>query len=227
MYLDRILTLVSNLIPLAGVWWWGWDVFQILILFWMQTVLVAAFTLAHIHKLPAAALGNITFNGVERPATHRDLLLLIGAVGTVFCTAHLLFLWVIFSGDWSRRIHGPVSFWQQMVIASGAWMPLLFAFVAGVIGYVLAPPRPAFARRFGARIGFADDGRHPEDLGGLLLAMFKRIVLMQVAIIFGGMLANSYGTMAPLMILIGLKALFDLGANKPLTGGSTAVEFKP
>ncbi len=220
MYLDRILTLVSNLIPLAGVWWWGWDVFQVLILFWMQTVLVVAFTLAHIHKLPATALGDITVNGVVRPATHRDLLLLIGAVGLVFCAAHLLFLWVIFSGDWSKRVHGPVSFWQQMVIASGLWAPLLVALLAGMVGYVLTPPRPAFARRLGVRMGLADGSQSPEDLGNLLLGMFKRIVLMQVAIIFGGMLANSYGSMAPLMILIGLKALFDLGSGKPLGAGS-------
>jgi len=222
MYLDRILTLVSNLIPLAGVWWWGWDVFQVLILFWMQTVLVIVFTLAHIHKLPASELGNMIVNGVTRPATHRDLLLLTGVIGTGFCGIHLLFLWVLFSGNWSKRIHGPVSFWEQMVVANGLWLPLLVALVAGAIGYVLAPPRPAFARRF----GLADDSLPAEDLGDLLLAMFKRIVLMQVAIIFGGMLANSYGSMAPLMILIGLKALFDLASGKPL-GRSTQAALPP
>ena len=39
MFLDRLLTLIANLLPLAGVWWWGWDTFEVLVLYWMQTVL--------------------------------------------------------------------------------------------------------------------------------------------------------------------------------------------
>ena len=30
MLLDRILTLASNLLPLAGVWWWNWDALKTL-----------------------------------------------------------------------------------------------------------------------------------------------------------------------------------------------------
>jgi hypothetical protein len=39
-------------------------------------------------------------------------------------------------------------------------------------------------------------------------------------------LANSYGSMAPLLILIGLKTLVDLGTSKPLGGGHARIEFK-
>ena len=44
--------------------------------------------------------------------------------------------------------------------------------------------------------------------------LFFRIFAMQAAIIFGAMLLMSYSaTTAPLLILIGLKTLFDLGAT--------------
>lgn len=203
-----LILFISNLLPLAGVWWWGWDVFQILILFWTQTVLTVAFTLLHVRKLPAETLGTITVNGVERPATHRDLLLIIGGVGLVFCGAHLLFLWVMFSGEWSKTIHGPASFFHHMVMASGAWVALLIAAIGGIIGYLLTPPRSRFLRW----IGFAER-KNGEELGAVLLALFKRVALMQVAIIFGAMLANSFGSMAPLMILVGLKTLADLAGS--------------
>jgi hypothetical protein len=36
-----------------------------------------------------------------------------------------------------------------------------------------------------------------------------RIVMMQAATIIGGMLARTYGSMAPWLILIGLKTLLD------------------
>jgi hypothetical protein len=217
-----LILLVSNLIPLAGVWWWGWDVFQILVLFWMQTVLTVVFTLLHVHKLPAGTLGNVTVNGVERPATHRDLLVIIGGVGHVFCAAHLLFLWVMFSGDWNRTIRGPASFFHHMVMASGAWVALLVGALGGIVGYLLTPPRSRFLRW----IGFSER-KNDEELGAVLLGLFKRVALMQVAIIFGAMLANSYGSMAPLMILIGLKTLADLGGGKPLTGGHASIDVKP
>lgn len=138
MFLDRL--------PLAGVTWWGRDVFEILILFWMQTALVVAFTLLHIHKLRGDQLGEITVNGVVRPATHRDLLLIVGAVELVFCGVHFLFLSVLFSGDRGKLVHGPSSFVQHLVVANGVWLALATSFVAGIVSYVMTPPRP-IARR--------------------------------------------------------------------------------
>ena len=42
-----------------------------------------------------------------------------------------------------------------------------------------------------------------------------RIVLMQVAIILGGMLARKFGSTAPWLILIGLKTLADFQRPAP------------
>jgi len=230
MHLARILTLIANLIPLAGVWWWGWDVFQILVLYWMQTVLVVVWTLLHLHKLPREKLGDITVNGVKRPATHRDLVLLMGGVGFVFCAAHALFLWVLFSGEWSTRIHGPVTFWQHLVIDSGAWGPLLVNVFAGAVSYIETPPWSAPMRWIGQRIGLAEASHADGDVGSVIGAMLGRVVLMQVAIIFGGMLVRTYGSMAPLLILIGLKTLADLSGHVPagavtMTSGSKKIVF--
>ena len=50
---------------------------------------------------------------------------------------------------------------------------------------------------------------------------------MQAAIIFGAMLAKSYGaTTAPLLILIGLKTLFDLGASASAPAPIVTVSHK-
>lgn len=40
-----------------------------------------------------------------------------------------------------------------------------------------------------------------------------RIVVMQIAVIVGAMLAQTYGTQAPMLIVIGLKTLFDFGGS--------------
>jgi hypothetical protein len=132
MALDRFLTLCANLLPLVGVWRWNWNIFDVLILYWMQTGLLVLFTLLHITKAPEAGLGMITVNGRARPATRRDYLMIFGVMGGVFCAAHLLFLWVFFSGQLNRIVHGPVTFWQHMVIASGAWVALCSISPAGL-----------------------------------------------------------------------------------------------
>ena len=46
-------------------------------------------------------------------------------------------------------------------------------------------------------------------VGGL----YVRIVIMQIAIIFGAIFANSYGSIAPLLIVIGFKTLVDMAAS--------------
>lgn len=215
MILHRLLTLVSNLLPLAGVLWWGWDIFEILILFWLQTVLLAAFAELHITKLPASRLGDITVNGVTRPATRSDLLLIFGLFALGFCGGHLLFLWVMFAGAWSARVQGPISFVQQLVIANGAWSALAFTVLAGIVSYLLLPPRAALLEHIAAFIGLRTEAENHENLGTIFLALFKRIFLMQAAIIFGGMLALFFGSMAPLLILIGLKTLIELAGGGP------------
>jgi hypothetical protein len=211
MHPDRILALFANLLPLAGVWWWNWNIFDVLILYWMQTVLLVVFTLLQITKLPESGLGNITVNGRVRAATRRDYLMIFGAVGAVFCGAHLLFLWVFFSGQLNRIVHGPVTFWQHMVIANGAWVALALNLMGGLARYLLLPPRPAFVRWIGARIGLKEN--NASNIDAIFGTLFVRIFVMQAAIIFGAMLVDSYGSIAALMILIMLKTLIDFSGG--------------
>jgi hypothetical protein len=228
--LSILIALAGNLIPLAGVLSWGWDPFQLLMLYWMETVIVAGFALARLGTVPKELLGKIRINGVERPATHRNLIELFGLMAATFISVHLLFLWLLFSGDWTKKVRGPISFAQVFVIESGAWIPLLFAFLAGTIAFLTSPTRPQFARNLQARFFGAgvpaetpkfDEATH--GVGAAVGGMLGRIVIMQAAVIFGAMLAKSYGTQAPMLIVIGLKTLLDL-RNRPLRGATVTTE---
>ncbi len=55
------------------------------------------------------------------------------------------------------------------------------------------------------------DGANPhgDGVGAAIGGTLGRIVMLQVATIIGGVLARSYGTTAPWLILIGLKTLTD------------------
>ncbi|MDT3683535.1 MAG: DUF6498-containing protein [Pseudorhodoplanes sp.] len=136
MNLYTLIALAGNLFPLAGVLYWNWDPFQMLMLYWVETVIAAAFAIARIGTIPKKLLGRIKINGVERPATHRDLIELFGLMAATFICVHILFLWLLLSGDWTKTVRGPISFVRVFVMESGAWIPLLFAFVAGAIAFL-------------------------------------------------------------------------------------------
>ncbi|MCP3463309.1 DUF6498-containing protein [Bradyrhizobium sp. CCGUVB23] len=196
---QNLLTAVANGLPLYGVLYRGTDPFQVLMLYWMETAVAGFWMLMTLARLPQALLGDITVNGRTRRATNSDMVKLFSAVLLVFMAGHLLFLWVIFSGDWSQRVSGPLSFVQAFVLHSGAWAPLTLMFLGGLVGYVRMRARP-----------HAPDAGTADAFGSVVGATLVRIVMMQAGIIFGGMLARSYGSRAPFLILIGLKTLFDM-----------------
>lgn len=209
MSVATLLALIGNLIPLAGLAYWNWDPFQLLMLYWMETVIVAGWALARIGALPDTMLGRITVNGKERPATRGDLLRMFGTLAAAFCAAHFFFLWMIFQDGWRGRVHGPMSFVQVFVVESGAWAPLLFTFLSGLMGFVTAQSTPYKIATVPQR------GETSDAVGAAVGGLLGRIVILQCAVIFGAMLARSYGSNAPMYIVIGLKLLSDLG-GKPM-----------
>lgn len=222
--LSTLIAFAGNLIPLAGVLYWGWDPFQLLMLYWMETVIVAGFALARLGTLPRELLGDITINGRLQPATNRTMVELFSGCAGAFLSVHFLFLWLLFSDGWTARVRGPISFVQAFVIDSGAWAPLLFAFVAGAVAFLTSPAQPQFARDLQARFmrtsiaeatSKLDEATH--GVGAAVGGMLGRIAIMQVAVIVGAMMAKTYGSMAPLLIVIGIKTLFDFRLQ-PISG---------
>jgi hypothetical protein len=212
---STLLALAGNLVPLGGVLYWGWDPFQLLMLYWMETVILAGWTMARIGVLPASELGTIKINGREQPGTNRVMVGFFSLHAGIFIGVHFLFLWLLFSDGWTKRVHGPVSFVRELVIESGAWIPLLFAFVAGLISFLIERQRAMAS-------ALAPDGKAEDRVGSVVGGLYGRIVVMQIAIIAGAWFAKEYGSKAPLLIVIALKTLFDLrlGGSLPFTAGS-------
>ena len=78
--LSILVGLIANLIPLYGVLYWQWDSFQLLMLYWMETVIIAFWTIRADHP-PAAVdeLGTITVDGRGRDRHPTDAVRLFHA----------------------------------------------------------------------------------------------------------------------------------------------------
>jgi hypothetical protein len=224
----NLLAFAGNMLQVYGVVCWGWDMFQILMLYWMETAVIGFWALLRLAVLPQGLLGEMTVNGRVVAATNRLLLQMFVPFVAISMAAHLLFLWVMFSGTSGGGVHGPTSFVAKFVIASGAWQPLLFTWLAGAIGFYQSPKRNDFARaiRLLPQRQIADPSNQDGDgVGAAIGGTLARIVMLQVATIIGGMLARSYGTTAPWLILIGLKTLTDYQRpdRKPVVPVSSAM----
>jgi hypothetical protein len=216
LIMRNALALAANALQVVGVLVWGWDTFQILMLYWMETAVIGFWALMRLAFLPANLLGEMTVNGRVVAATNKLLLQMFVPFVAISMAIHFLFLWVMFSGDWSKVVHGPVSFAAVFIIASGAWVPLSFTLLAGAAGFYESPKRVTFLSAGRIRTAPSPQpaagaaGQQPDGVGAAIGGTLGRIVAMQVAVILGAMLARTYGTTAPWLILIGLKTLLDI-----------------
>jgi hypothetical protein len=223
---SALVGLVANLIPLYGILYWQWDTFQLLMLYWTETVIIAFWSLMRLSKLPEDRLGTMTVNGREQPATRKGLLWFFATHAGAFILAHLLFLWALFASGWLKNVHGAGGILHELFVANGIWLALIFMFVAGWIGFrskaddslPTASPATASPAQTSTVQSSAVDrsakkaGAGAVAVGAIVSTLYVRILIMQVAIIAGAMFAQSSGSLAPLLIVIGFKTLFDLGS---------------
>ncbi|HLH93270.1 MAG TPA: DUF6498-containing protein [Xanthobacteraceae bacterium] len=211
LYPSTLILISVNLVPLVGVLAWGWDAFRLLMLYWMESAIIAFWTIARIATLPAGAMGPLYVNG--RPTNSRFAMTLFFVVFIgAFMAGHLLFLWVMFAGEWRQRIHGPSDFYAQIIVASGLWGVLLTLFVSRGLSFLFHVLKPDFILAIEKRIpipGLPRPATEPIDPGGLIGGLLGRIVLMQIAIIFGGYVALLFGSVAPLFVLVVIKTAVD------------------
>lgn len=205
---SRLSLAAGNLVPLAGVAFWGWDAFLLLILYWMETVVVAFWTFVRMARPEPPAFIPGRFDAVRRFFLPPLVSALYSIHTGIFIAAHLGFLWVLFSGDWDQRTGGLAPFLYDAVLREGLWVPLVLMFFAHGAFIVMPMLTRLMPRLMNAltRTDWSEDTVSPE---GALSALTGRIFIMQIVIIFGGWFAMTVGSLAPLMLLVLAKTVVD------------------
>ena len=205
-----LIVVAANLVPVIGVLAWGWDAFVLLMLYWLETAVIAFWTVVRVAFLPRSAITFADIDPDRPPLSPPALAVVVTATVSVFMAVHLFILWELFAGGWSQRIHGIGNFVQQLVIDTGLWLPLLVLFIAYGAQILLDGMEPRLRQAFGlqhARPSGQEDGEM------LVFGLYIRIVVMQLAIIIGAWLALLAGTAGALAVLIALKAAVELSSQ--------------
>ncbi len=192
-----LILILSNLVPLAGILFWGWDTFVLLCLYWLETAVIGFWTIVRL----------VTMSRDPGSVAGRSIAGTLALAGFftvhagLFMAVHMLFIFTLFAGPWAGQIHEARDFIRLIVIGKDLWIPLLALFVGqGAIFINDAVNRFVFAKAPPAK---ADTG---EIMGGF----YKRIVVMHLAIMGGAFVAQMIGTIAPLIVLVLLKTAIEI-----------------
>ncbi len=103
---STLILIAADLLPLVGVVYWQWDAFLLLMLYWMDTAVIAFWTMARIAVTPRERLDDLRISSGGRSVNSRWAIVAFFVVHAgIFMAVHFLFLWVMFAGAWADRIH--------------------------------------------------------------------------------------------------------------------------
>ena len=187
-----ISLLVMNLIPLVGVFWFGWDAAMIVFLYWLENVIIG---LLNIPKILSCRTPSGGRSG--RRESLGSLMFLSGFFAFhygMFCYGHYMFL---------SFTYETLPAWAG--ITSALFSPLLFWSLLGL----------ALSHFISMLVNFYGKGEYKTRSPNKQMFMpYSRIVILHVVIIFSGALAVAMGQgLAMLVLLVLIKIGFDLAAH--------------
>lgn len=184
---SSLALLAANVAPLAGVLLFQWDLGHVMVLYWVESGIIAIYTvlkLAVVERWVALIAGPF-------------FLCHFGA----FMSVHFLFIY----GMFVRGLHPPgpeEPVWEALGRLFG---PLWVAILILVISHGVS-----FLRNFLASGEF-----ETKDARELMTDPYRRVVLMHLTIIFGGWLVLLFDSPLPgLVMLVVLKTVVDLRAHR-------------
>jgi Family of unknown function (DUF6498) len=228
-----VALLVANAIPLIGVLWFGWNVWTILIVYWLENGIVGAFNILKILKAegePGPVAGTMTMNG--RPigqgaAAKASLIPFFVVHYGLFWAVHGIFVLTlpVFAGigsDVSRVTSDPAigPLPSGLVVDPGLLESLPggdpeASLMRGVSPSTIIVAVIALTISHGASfyLNFLKGGEYRRvSPQGQMFAPYGRLVVLHLTIIFGGIAISFLGApQAAIAVLVALKAALDLG----------------
>ena len=188
-----IALIAANLVPVAGVLWFGWEVFPLMFLFWSENVVVGVF---NVLKMICAAGG-----GTLGQASKFFIIPFFCVHYGMFTFVHGIFIVMMFGGEMQngQGFPGVEKFWSVMRENHLGW---------AVLGLVIS-------RGISFATNYIGSGEYKNVLAPMLMAQpYGRIMVLHITIIGGGFLVMAlHSPVLGLLLLVVLKTILDLAGH--------------
>ncbi len=179
--------IAANLIPLFGVLFFGWSLFAIMLLYWLENIVIGIFNVIRMRRaekpMPDAQAGVKLGGKPYVPEMKRQLIAFFILHYGLFTAVHGVFVFALFKSD---------------------EMPTL-AIVMGFVSLLWSHAVSYFTNYIGK--GEYKSLSAPD----LFIQPYKRIFIMHLTIIFGGGFSMAIGApIFALVVLIALKITVDI-----------------
>jgi hypothetical protein len=178
--------IAANMVPLVGVLFLGWDLSSVMVLFWAESAVIAFYT-----ALKMAYVGSV--------AAFFSVPFFVGHFGG-FMAGHFLLIYMLFIRG-TGTAPEPAARETLRVIFSPLVVPIAALFISHGISFVT---------NFIGRREYA-----ATTMAALMAAPYNRIIVMQLALIFGGWIIPLLKSPVPaLVVLVLVKTALDFSAHR-------------
>jgi hypothetical protein len=181
---SSVLAIAGNAIPVLGVIFFGWDLFLVLALFWLENVVIGLFGILRVALAP----------GKVRRRLFEPLFFVVHYGGFMF--AHAMLLLSVF-GDTARvdgGVHEPVELLHYL------WRP----------GVALATVALLLSHGWAFLSELAGGGRDALSAREAMTLPYRRVLITQAGLLLGAVLVDKLGQpVVGLVVLLAVKTLID------------------
>lgn len=187
--------ILVNVVPLAGVLWFGWRMFDVLMLFWMESVVIGVINLL---RMAVRLFGAGELKGVV-------LIPFFTVHYFGFCAAHGLILVLVF---------GPPGLSPAQVLGASGFFEIIRQLLSEpTLRWGLIAIAASHLFSFLANFLWAGEWRRT-GIDVLMGAPYGRIMLMHVVLVIGAAIFMAIGQpIYALALLVALKILADSSAH--------------
>ena len=195
-----VMALVAaNAVPLLGVLFFGWNVWTILIVYWLENGIVGAFNIAKM----AMAQGDASALSTTFNVNGRGVSTMMKAGLIPFFIMHYGIFWLV-HGVFvlTLPVFGSMGSGDADMTTGMSPGTILLAVIALTVSHAVS-----------YRFNFIGGGEYRRvSAAGQMFAPYGRLVVLHITIILGGIaIATTGAPAAAIAILVGLKTLMDLG----------------
>jgi hypothetical protein len=185
-----IVLIISNLVPVFGVLFLDWDIFQVMMLFWAENVVIGVF---NIFKMLCSTAGN-SAHGSKKSAIIPFFIAHYG----IFTLVHGVLVFTIFGDIFENDdlLAGASVTYHSLMIPALGWAAAALT-LSHAISFVT---------------NYLGKGEYRNTtLDQLMVQPYTRVIILHITILIGGFLVMFFGApLIGLILLIALKIYIDI-----------------